>query len=227
LYIHPRMKIVFLIFFVLVNMNIKAQIPVSQEPYHRVVYENDRVRILNVLLPPGDTTQYHVHSTPSVFIGLSTSHPGSQLLHQKPAAGLFTASSVFFEDLRAPHTRIHRVWNSDSFLFHVMDVELLSANPVLDQPGFKLKYTRLETDTTWVRIYKTDLPKVGELTIHDMNRRFLLVVLGDTKTTVSVNDKEIARFLSTGDFFWINPGDKFSIMNRGASTAPFTLLEVD
>ena len=216
-----------MIFFSLVFMPTRAQIPVSQEPYHRVVFENDRVRILNVLLPPADTTQYHVHSTPSVFIGLSTSHPGSQLLHQQPAPGLFTAGSVFFEDLRAPHTRIHRVWNGDSFMFHVMDVELLAANPVFSEPAFKSKYTRLETDTTWVRIYKTDLPKVAELTIHDASRRFLLVALDDTKTIVSVNDKEKARFLSTGDFFWINPGDKFTIMNRGDLTANFTLLEIN
>jgi len=221
------MRIGYLLLFLILFVNTNGQLPVSQEPYHRVVFENDRVRILNVMLPPGDTTQYHVHSTPSVFIGLSTSHPGSQLYNQQPAAGLFIAGSAFFEDLSAPHTRIHRVWNRDSFMFHVMDVELLGRERAFKQPVLKAKYTRLQTDTTWVRIYKVDLPYDAPLVIHDAGRRFLLVALKETKVSVSLNGKEIARFLSSGDFFWISDGDNFIVTNRDKTGATFALLEVN
>ena len=221
------MRIGDFLFFSILSISTKAQIPVSQEPYHRVVFENEDVRILNVMLPPGDTTQYHIHSTPSVFIGLSTNRPGSQLFNQPPAQGLFIAGSVFFEDLSAPHTRIHRVWNKDSFMFHVMDVEILKPDRVLKHPVFKTAYTRLETDTTWVRIYKTILPKDAALTVHEADRRFLFVALNDTKVSVSINNKEKARFLSAGDFFWFSAGDKFTAMNREDAIATFALLEVN
>ena len=44
-----------------------AQPAVKDEPRHHNVFENEYIRILDVFLPPNDTTQYHIHSTPSVF----------------------------------------------------------------------------------------------------------------------------------------------------------------
>ena len=105
----------------------EAQVPVSKEPRHRPVFENEKVRLLNVLLPAGDTTQYHLHSTPSLFIVLSKTITGSQLINQQPVIGsASTPGNMWFENLGAPHSKIHRVWNTDTIVFHVVDIELLS-----------------------------------------------------------------------------------------------------
>lgn len=39
--------------------------------YHRAILENDRVRVLDVRIPPGDTVPAHQHNLPSVLITLS------------------------------------------------------------------------------------------------------------------------------------------------------------
>ena len=80
-----------LLFFclLLTGFILTAQVPVSKEPRHHNVFENNSVRLLNVLLPAGDTTLYHIHSTPSVFIGFTKTTTGSQLIYQQPSEGHF------------------------------------------------------------------------------------------------------------------------------------------
>jgi hypothetical protein len=55
----------------LAAVNGHSQIQVSQEPRHHKVLENEWVRVLDVHVPPHDTTLMHKHSTPSVFVLLS------------------------------------------------------------------------------------------------------------------------------------------------------------
>ena len=45
-----------------------AQVQVSKEPRHKKVLENKYIRLLDVNIPPGDTSLFHIHSTPSVFL---------------------------------------------------------------------------------------------------------------------------------------------------------------
>src|ERR1044071_3779287 len=64
-----------------------AQVQVRDEPRHHNVFENESVRLLDVYLAPHDTTQYHIHSTPSVFLVLKNAVTGSQLLGAAPVQG--------------------------------------------------------------------------------------------------------------------------------------------
>lgn len=99
-----------------------AQIQVSQEPMHHKVFENDWVRILDVHVPPGDTSLFHMHSTPSVFLILSKTKTGSEVLVE-PAKISLSDGNIWFEGFYEK-PRIHRVWNEDTVEFHVIDMEL-------------------------------------------------------------------------------------------------------
>src|SRR3954469_18236609 len=115
-----------LILFLLFSIgNLQAQVPVHEEPRHKPVFQNNNVRLLNARLPPGDTTQYHLHNTPSLFIFFTTTTTGSQLQGSEPSTGRSAAGTILFENLTPPHVRIHRMWNIDKDTFHVMDIELL------------------------------------------------------------------------------------------------------
>ena len=47
-------------------------LPLTAAPdHHRAILENDRVRVLDVRIPPGDTVPAHQHDLPSIFITLS------------------------------------------------------------------------------------------------------------------------------------------------------------
>src|SRR5215813_4867838 len=116
-------KFYFIAVFNCCFLSITAQVAVKNEPRHHNVFENDRVRILDVFILPHDTTQYHIHSTPSVFILLSKTANGSQLINAQPVSSISTAGYCWYDSLISP--RIHRVWNEDSLTFHAMDIELI------------------------------------------------------------------------------------------------------
>ncbi|HXD78117.1 MAG TPA: hypothetical protein VN616_09945 [Puia sp.] len=71
-------------FFLLVIIGIGtsgyAEVQVIQEPRHHKVLGNEWVRVLDVRIPPHDTTLMHKHSTPSVFVMISNVKSGSQVL---------------------------------------------------------------------------------------------------------------------------------------------------
>src|SRR6185436_15172752 len=99
-----------------------AQLPVRDEPRHHNVFENGSIRVLDAYIAPKDTTQYHLHNTPSVFIILANCKVSSQLLGGQPQSGANLSGSISYDSMNTP--RNHRVWNEDTVWFHVMDIEL-------------------------------------------------------------------------------------------------------
>ena len=55
-------------------------VPVHEEPPHHVVLETSGTRVLDVQIPPGDTTLFHTHSDPILYVTLSTSRTRGQNL---------------------------------------------------------------------------------------------------------------------------------------------------
>ncbi len=201
-----------------------AQVPVSKEPRHHPVFENDRVRILNVLLLPGDTTQYHVHSTPSVFIPFTKTYTGSQRINGQPEYSTSVAGKVWYEDLSEPHIKVHRVWNLDTSVFHVMDIELLSKDADFIVNPQPIPYAQLQIDTPWARVYKVRLAKNENLNIRDQVSDFVLVAIDNAELTVLENSKKTEAFIEPGKYYWINANDKFSAINKGNIPAEFVLI---
>ncbi len=75
-----------------------AQVAVSKEPRHRNVFENNVVRVLDVRVPPKDTSQFHKHETPSVFIVLNPAKTGSEVITEEiKATALSKDATISFE----------------------------------------------------------------------------------------------------------------------------------
>ncbi len=94
-------------------------------PLHHWLFENQYVRVYDVRIPPGVTTEFHVHAFDSVFVQMSGGLTSSQTQGQpwskreKSEPG----SVVFRADSKQPRT--HRVRNEDSAEYHVVVVQLL------------------------------------------------------------------------------------------------------
>jgi hypothetical protein len=104
---------------------ITAQVPVRDEPRHHPVLQNKYIRLLDVWLPPGDTTLFHIHATPSLFVILSNTITGSQTKDSSWSNGQSKAGTTWYRSF-SPDTLVHRVCNADTVIFHVNDIEILS-----------------------------------------------------------------------------------------------------
>jgi quercetin dioxygenase-like cupin family protein len=223
------MKNLLLLFFLqsFVGSVLSQEVPVNKEPRHHPVFENKKVRILNVLLPPGDTSLYHLHSTPSVFISLSTTKTAAQLKGNQPSPfGQSTQGNIWFENLSPPHTRIHRVWNEDKSVFHVVDVELFTDDTPFSAKAISLSHSQVITDTPWVRVYRIDLERNEKIEFSKQDDSFLLITINDAGTEIVQNNKTVKNTVAEGDFLWINAGDKIAITNKQNEKASFALLEI-
>lgn len=217
----------FLLFLLLKLTSLQAQmpVPVHEEPRHHPVFQNKEVRILNVLLPPGDTTLYHIHHTPSVFINFTTTFTGSQLQGDVLSKGKSTAGRILFENLSPPNIRTHRVWNDDKDTFHVIDVELLYTDTGFVQQPLMYTELKLEVDNAWIRIYRLNLLKGKEFKLDNKKQAFMLVALkaASVKTKKGENAQDLT--LRPGSFIDIERGNSFILKNKSDNTIQFVLLE--
>jgi hypothetical protein len=99
-------------------------VPVELEPHHHVVFENQYVRVLDVLFQPGEIALYHTHSLDNLSIQLSDA-----LISQQPLGETWKNQPVKDGDVgfrsATSHPYTHRVGNVGSTPFHVLDIEIL------------------------------------------------------------------------------------------------------
>jgi hypothetical protein len=104
---------------------------IDHEAKHHLVFANDWVRVLDVIVPAGDSTLYHVHSNDYVFVtfgdvALKAQAQGAEKTDLVLANGEVRLTT-------APIT--HRVLNPSSRQFHNLTIELLKASGAPLAPG--------------------------------------------------------------------------------------------
>lgn len=207
-------------------MKLHAQVPVHEEPRHHLIFKNNKVRVLDVRIPPGDTSLYHIHTTPSVFVFFTNSTNSSQLLGKDATYGKLNCGRIMFENLAAPNTRTHRVWNTDIDTFHVMDIELLYNDSGFFERALSDPNLKMEIDTGWVRAYRLILSKSNQFTLNNKKNSFLLISFDTTSLQIIERGKTRSEKLEAGDFLEIKTGETFSIKITSDEDAEFALLEL-
>lgn len=131
----------------------QASVPMHDEPHHRLVLTHHQLRVMDVRIGPGDTTLFHVHALPALYVAVSTSPVDVQLLKGQwggthPAADPGRKPGDVNVDtsyVRQPIT--HRVTNVGSQLFNLLAITSSTASPPdsgrLDMPG------ELELQNRW------------------------------------------------------------------------------
>jgi hypothetical protein len=215
-------KYFILISFFLQSLFISAQLPVSKEPMHHNVFENAFVRVLDVHVQPGDTSLFHKHETPSVFIVLTPAKTGSEvIMEEKKATALANDATISFEGFYTK-PRIHRVWNEDTTEFHVMDLEILNKKRGNVQSPIQQNEFHLLFDEKPVRTYRL-LLKEGQKLSLERQAPFLIVGLSDSLSNVTVNKKS---FHKKGDFLFIPPAQSIHFTNEDHQPSSFAILEL-
>jgi beta-alanine degradation protein BauB len=99
-------------------------VPVEKEPHHHFVFQNQYVRVLDVLFPAGEASLFHTHSNDNIGIPISGDKTQSQ-----PAGGEWSEvqdvkpGAAGFRKARG-QAYTHRVRSAGKLPFHVVDVEV-------------------------------------------------------------------------------------------------------
>ena len=215
-------------FFIPLTLNlcfsIKAQLPVREEPRHHLVFENEYVRILDVHLKPGDTTEYHLHNTPSVFIMLTSTATGSQLYGEEISRGISAAKTIYYDSLN--EARYHRVWNEDKSWFHVNDVELTGKGPFKNLSPVQLPSLKLLYNEEQANIYKLHLSGSEKFTFPASSPGYLLFSLDEAAITIQSGSGWEKRLMKPAHYAWFEGGSKVTITLQSSSIKEFALLQL-
>jgi hypothetical protein len=200
-----------------------AQIHVRDEPRHHNVFENEFIRILDVHLGPGDTTLYHLHNTPSVFIRFTNTIVGSQLIGKQSQKGANITGEVSYDNLNT--SRTHRVWNEDTSWFHVMDIELTSTRskkniPVLQNSALKLLFNEQQ-----VIGYNVELKTASDIQLPPSEVGYLLISKSESVIEFKIDDAVQNRIMKPSHYIWIEAGNKFAMKTIDKQAANFVLLQ--
>ena len=93
---------------------------------HRLVFENDDVRVLDTRIAPGETTPVHTHRWPAILYMLTVDHfvrrdgAGATLVDTRTSGMLPAPGAAIPTDALPPHT----VENVGSFEIRFINIEL-------------------------------------------------------------------------------------------------------
>jgi len=104
-----------------------AQVPVEKDPFHTLVFENEKVRVLDLSVSSTDTTTTHLHKAASVVVFLSKSKLAIQLPGSAPVITPVDIGDTIYRNYDQTPTT-HRVWSGDSSLMRCIIVEIKSKN---------------------------------------------------------------------------------------------------
>ena len=193
----------------------QSPVPVANEPRHHLKFENEFVRVFDVVVPPGDATLFHLHSNDYAFVSI-----GDATLKAQASAG--EPGDLILKDGEARFTKgpiTHRVTNVAGAPFRNITIEILkSPGPVGaatpdTSPGHSIV---LENDR--VRIERLILEPDQSTNIHTHNLSALSVFLTESKVRIdSPGAKPETIEYKPGDFRWRSAPVTHSIKNIGST----------
>jgi hypothetical protein len=183
-------------------------VPIVEEPRHRPVFQNGMARVLDVRVPSGDTTGYHVHTAPSVGVVVEGARTWMQPWGGEPgkvdSAG---ATGELFDNWARALPYSHRVGNADTVAFHYVVGEWLETSGRSCEAPTGDATRHVVKDGRHFQVIEVRLPPHAASAPHTHACPGLFVVA------------------ATGKWTWHEADHQHEL--RNSSDAPSTVIEID
>ena len=216
-------KITWVVLILCAAASLSAQVPVREEPRHRMVLQNKYIRILDVWMQPGDTSLYHIHATPSLFLQLSNTTISSQIMGQQWVKEKFETGKAWYRSF-LNDTLVHRVSNWGTTPLHVTDIEILSAYHNAPTEIKPLPFPLLfENEKSFAyRLTKADLKNQ---IISGCGPMIAQLAIGEKVNFIDILENE-KKELKTGEYLYIPSGATFYFTTKETKTINLVLFEI-
>ena len=208
--------------FLFASQEASAPMPVENEPLHHVVLKNETVMVLHLILPPGERTQFHIHSHDRVAVDLSTTSITQQKPNEKEGPASPTDPGDFSAHTLAGDSFIHRVHNVGTAPYDVLDVELLE-RPKTPSPSAA---TAVAGENPSARVYSWNLAPRAASEMHTHLRPYLIISsTGFLLKMTGADGQSNTHEVKPGDFHWVDAKVTHSLANAG--TTEGKILEIE
>lgn len=187
---------------------VQPAVPVHEEPRHRPIFENTRVRALDVRFEPGAASLFHRHALHNVAVRIAGGTTRADPVGGEGVPRHSPTGSVVFHSASPPY--VHRVVNVGTTAVHIVDVELLRGRAVpVTAAADDLARHVVEVENEHVRVSRVRLGPGESLPAHTHQRDWLdVAVTGATP----------------GQVAWHAAGSRVAV---AADAAPIEYVEIE
>jgi len=201
------------------------------EPRHRVVFDAGTTRVHDVQVPSGDTTLYHVHDTPILYVPISRSSTRTQVLgaewaggdpsrSQPPPSGPQRVSSIV-SYVGTPVT--HRVNNNGDGLFRLIAVVNRAAGSEAAPAMVAGLPETPELVNRYYRAFRVVLQPGASTPLHTHDAA--VVTVQQTAGRVTVEGASDTTLEAAGAFAYHDGGLPHRVRNTGST--PVDVIDVE
>ncbi len=212
-----------LLFLLAIGTAQEAPVPVEQEPYHHVVLKNDDIVVIHAILPPGESTGYHIHSCDRAGVQLAPSTTTWQKFGEAQVPPMPAAAGDVFSDSCNGKPLVHRVRNVGTTAMDVIDLELLHRP---EQPSTSAA-APVAAENPSARIYRWVISPGTATAMHTHTRPYLIVAVTPMQLKMSAPDGQSrAEQVKAGDFHWVTVPVSHSLANESSTEGQIVEFEL-
>lgn len=202
----------------------QASVPIEKEPMHRLKFENEFVRVFDVLIPAGRTSLFHTH----VFDGVGVRVSDAGMSEEFSDGTRKSFKAVWGETSFGSGPEFsHRVINPGKTDYRNIYVELLQRLPAKSENLQPLSEGHIILiNNSRVRVNRLILKPGESSKTHTHSLNGLGIVLYDSRIEISSPDGS-PRVMEpkAGDFVWQTAGTTHTLKNLGSSV--FEAIDIE
>ena len=195
-------------------------VPAIREPHHDVKLDNRYVRVLDVTVPPYDSTLFHIHENPYVYVSIGAATLKAQVL----GLNEFTDLNLKDGEIRFSPVVTHRVGNTAATPFRNITIQIQGRDDTgAPSAGGTTGSPVLENDL--IQVHRLVLEPGQSTGPHTHARSNLLVAVHPGSLRVESEGRpDIRLTMNAGEFDWHTGARSHRITNTG--TGRFEAIEV-
>lgn len=196
---------------------------------HSLVLERLPVRVLDVQVPVGGTSLYHLHTDPIFYVAIDISEIDAQVLGEewkRTKVSAWSPGSVANDLGHAEAPLIHRIRNVGDESFRLIAVTNSGPPAVLAGPeGEAALPGDLETEVEWFRQSRVTLAPGSVSGPIQSPFPVVVVQVSPGRAEVADGDGTSQALTGPGSFAAAEPGHDFELLNSGSQ--PVTLVVIE
>jgi quercetin dioxygenase-like cupin family protein len=215
---------------------VRAQIPVTKEPHHHIVFENAQFRIMNVEVPPGEATIEHSHDRDVVTVAMSNGaetrmQAAGQPWENRPRRSVGDIEATDY----AGKVSVHTFETRGTTAYQLFAVENLKANGWSGTPAASGAGTALAKESRSFRVYTVALGKDRQQTSHTHAVPTIVVLLNGKAMSEGPDEKAKAnapapvglkQIERPGQWVLVPAGDTHHLVRLGKDESQIIEIEV-
>jgi hypothetical protein len=212
-------------------LHAQGALPVYREPHHRLVFEEGAVRILDVTIPVGDTTLFHLHDAPILTVRLAVPRVAVQILGKAwedlgvPDPSKMYPGVVDSDTTYSARPLVHRVANLGPGLFHLIAVT--NGSPGRG-PGPHVDATvlpgRLERTSSWFQASRLTLPPMAATEWSTPTFPLVIILPLGGQASVEQDGRKPRLLSEPGPWAFLPAGTRYRVRNAGGGAVDLVFV---